>query len=135
VNSAFPRDVVLADNGPTRASHLGIVSLPRNRQPLGTLCLSSKTVRGASCAEYDSRILISRPHLSSLIVTQITSLSIMSYKAGIVKAISELKERNGSSSIAIKKHMQVSDYFTETCIVFMFAVLVINACCFSYLFI
>lgn len=31
----------------------------------------------------------------------------MSYKAGIVKAISELKERNGSSSIAIKKHMQV----------------------------
>ena len=30
----------------------------------------------------------------------------MSYKAGIVKAITELKDRTGSSSIAIKKHMQ-----------------------------
>ena len=30
----------------------------------------------------------------------------MSYKAGIVEAITELKDRNGSSSIAIKKHMQ-----------------------------
>jgi hypothetical protein len=60
-----------------------------------------------------------------LLFPQTASLSIMSYKAGIVKAISELKERNGSSSIAIKKHMQVSDYFTETCIVFMLAVLVL----------
>ena len=33
---------------------------------------------------------------------------IMSYKAGIVKAISELKDRTGSSSIAIKKHMQAN---------------------------
>ena len=32
----------------------------------------------------------------------------MSYKAGIVKAISELKDRTGSSSIAIKKHMQAN---------------------------
>jgi histone H1/5 len=32
----------------------------------------------------------------------------MSYKAGIVKAITELKERTGSSSIAIKKHMQAA---------------------------
>ncbi len=31
----------------------------------------------------------------------------MSYKAGIVKAITELKDRTGSSSISIKKHMQV----------------------------
>jgi hypothetical protein len=30
----------------------------------------------------------------------------MSYKAGIIKAITELKDRKGSSSIAIKKHMQ-----------------------------
>ena len=30
----------------------------------------------------------------------------MTYKEGIVKAITELKDRNGSSSIAIKKHMQ-----------------------------
>lgn len=30
----------------------------------------------------------------------------MSYKAGIVKAIEELKDRTGSSMIAIKKHMQ-----------------------------
>jgi len=30
----------------------------------------------------------------------------MSYKAGIVKAIQELGDRTGSSSIAIKKHMQ-----------------------------
>jgi histone H1/5 len=30
----------------------------------------------------------------------------MSYKAGIIKAITELKDRSGSSSIAIKKHMQ-----------------------------
>jgi histone H1/5 len=30
----------------------------------------------------------------------------MSYKAGIIKAITELKDRTGSSSIAIKKHMQ-----------------------------
>jgi histone H1/5 len=30
----------------------------------------------------------------------------MSYKAGIVEAITELKDRTGSSSIAIKKHMQ-----------------------------
>ncbi|KAL7516303.1 hypothetical protein ACHAWF_000041, partial [Thalassiosira exigua] len=28
----------------------------------------------------------------------------MSYKAGIIKAITELKDRTGSSSIAIKKH-------------------------------
>ena len=30
----------------------------------------------------------------------------MSYKAGIIKAIEELKDRGGSSMIAIKKHMQ-----------------------------
>jgi histone H1/5 len=30
----------------------------------------------------------------------------MSYKAGITLAITELKDRNGSSMIAIKKHMQ-----------------------------
>jgi linker histone H1 and H5 family len=30
----------------------------------------------------------------------------MSYKAGITSAITELKDRNGSSMIAIKKHMQ-----------------------------
>ena len=30
----------------------------------------------------------------------------MSYKAGIFTAITELKDRTGSSSIAIKKHMQ-----------------------------
>merc|ERR1719188_2521355 len=30
----------------------------------------------------------------------------MSYKAGIIEAIEELKERSGSSSIAIKKYMQ-----------------------------
>ena len=32
----------------------------------------------------------------------------MSYKAGIVKAIDELKDRTGSSMIAIKKHMQAN---------------------------
>ena len=32
----------------------------------------------------------------------------MSYKAGIVAAIKELKDRTGSSSIAIKKHMQAN---------------------------
>ena len=32
----------------------------------------------------------------------------MSYKEGILSAISALKERSGSSSIAIKKHMQAS---------------------------
>jgi histone H1/5 len=32
----------------------------------------------------------------------------MSYKAEIVKAITALKDRNGSSSIAIKKHMQAN---------------------------
>ncbi len=32
----------------------------------------------------------------------------MSYKAGIVAAITELKDRTGSSSIAIKKHMQAN---------------------------
>eukprot|EP00956_Cyclotella_meneghiniana_P002827 scaffold3321_cov25-Cyclotella_meneghiniana.AAC.1 len=37
-----------------------------------------------------------------------TTTIIMSYKAGIVKAISELKDRTGSSSIAIKKHMQAN---------------------------
>lgn len=30
----------------------------------------------------------------------------MSYKAGITKAIEELKDRTGSSSTATKKHMQ-----------------------------
>ncbi|KAL3934089.1 MAG: hypothetical protein SGBAC_010116 [Bacillariaceae sp.] len=30
----------------------------------------------------------------------------MSYKEGIILAITELKDRNGSSMIAIKKHMQ-----------------------------
>jgi histone H1/5 len=30
----------------------------------------------------------------------------MSYKAGIMLAITELKDRNGSTMIAIKKHMQ-----------------------------
>ena len=34
------------------------------------------------------------------------SISTMSYKAGIVAAITELKDRTGSSTIAIKKHMQ-----------------------------
>merc|ERR1712194_742827 len=32
--------------------------------------------------------------------------NIMSYKAGIIEAIEELKERSGSSSIAVKKYMQ-----------------------------
>ena len=32
----------------------------------------------------------------------------MSYKAGIITAITELKDRTGSSSIAIKKHMQAN---------------------------
>ena len=32
----------------------------------------------------------------------------MSYKAGIIQAITELKDRTGSSSIAIKKHMQAN---------------------------
>ena len=32
----------------------------------------------------------------------------MSYKAGIIAAITELKDRSGSSSIAIKKHMQAN---------------------------
>jgi len=32
----------------------------------------------------------------------------MSYKAGIIKAIDELKDRTGSSMIAIKKHMQAN---------------------------
>ena len=32
----------------------------------------------------------------------------MSYKAGIFAAIAELKDRTGSSSIAIKKHMQAN---------------------------
>jgi histone H1/5 len=30
----------------------------------------------------------------------------MSYKEGIINAVTELKDRNGSSMIAIKKHMQ-----------------------------
>merc|ERR1712194_687597 len=33
---------------------------------------------------------------------------IMSYKAGIIAAITELKDRTGSSSIAIKKRMQAN---------------------------
>ena len=32
----------------------------------------------------------------------------MSYKAGIFSAVTELKDRTGSSSIAIKKHMQAN---------------------------
>ena len=32
----------------------------------------------------------------------------MSYKAGIAAAIAELKDRNGSSMIAIKKYMQAN---------------------------
>eukprot|EP00566_Odontella_aurita_P037646 CAMPEP_0113587602 /NCGR_PEP_ID=MMETSP0015_2-20120614/35004_1 /TAXON_ID=2838 /ORGANISM="Odontella" /LENGTH=34 /DNA_ID=CAMNT_0000493289 /DNA_START=271 /DNA_END=371 /DNA_ORIENTATION=+ /assembly_acc=CAM_ASM_000160 len=32
----------------------------------------------------------------------------MSYKAGVIKAIDELKDRTGSSMIAIKKHMQAN---------------------------
>lgn len=36
----------------------------------------------------------------------ISIIIIMSYKAGIIQAISELKDRNGSSMIAIKKFMQ-----------------------------
>ena len=32
----------------------------------------------------------------------------MSYKSGIITAITELKDRTGSSSIAIKKHMQAN---------------------------
>ena len=32
----------------------------------------------------------------------------MSYKAGIITAITELKDRTSSSSIAIKKHLQVN---------------------------
>jgi len=36
----------------------------------------------------------------------INTISTMSYKTGIITAITELKDRTGSSSIAIKKHMQ-----------------------------
>ncbi|KAL7544149.1 hypothetical protein ACHAWF_007537 [Thalassiosira exigua] len=32
----------------------------------------------------------------------------MSYKAGIIKAITELKDRTDSSSVVIKKHMQAA---------------------------
>jgi len=32
----------------------------------------------------------------------------MSYKEGIIKSIEELKDRNGSSMISIKKHMQAN---------------------------
>merc|ERR1712085_112782 len=35
-------------------------------------------------------------------------MGTMSYKAGIITAITELKDRTGSSSIAIKKHMQAN---------------------------
>ena len=42
----------------------------------------------------------------------------MSYKAGIIKAITELKERTGSSSIAIKKHMQVSKILLRSSLLF-----------------
>ena len=45
-------------------------------------------------------------HFLSYICSGKQDIIIMSYKAGIVKAIQELKDRNGSSSIAIKKHMQ-----------------------------
>eukprot|EP01082_Thalassiosira_pseudonana_P000274 g390.t1 g390 contig1:944977-946168(-) len=61
-----------------------------------------------------------RTKLSSLSISQIKTLKespkfsqtkttiTMSYKAGIAKAITELKDRTGSSSIAIKKHMQAN---------------------------
>ena len=39
---------------------------------------------------------------------RINHLVTMLYKAGIIAAITELKERTGSSSIAIKKHMQAN---------------------------
>lgn len=39
---------------------------------------------------------------------QINTISTMSYKAGVFAAITELKDRTGSSSIAIKKHMQAN---------------------------
>ena len=38
----------------------------------------------------------------------ITFIRIMTYKAGIITAIQELGDRNGSSSISIKKHMQAN---------------------------
>ena len=41
-------------------------------------------------------------------ILQLSKIFNMSYKAGIVAAITELKDRTGSSSIAVKKHMQVS---------------------------
>jgi histone H1/5 len=50
---------------------------------------------------FRSFVLLSSPQ-------QINPTKTMSYKAGIVKAISELKDRTGSSSIAIKKHMQAN---------------------------
>ena len=60
------------------------------------------------------------------------SLPNMSYKAGIVKAISELKERNGSSSIAIKKHMQVRGQYllvnTTPLVLFVVANLIPRLC-------
>jgi hypothetical protein len=46
-----------------------------------------------------------RPHQTPSTANQTIT---MSYKAGIVKAISELKDRTGSSTIAIKKHMQAN---------------------------
>lgn len=54
--------------------------------------------------------LPSKPSTSLLIVRPQTSAheSKMSYKEGIIKAISELKDRTGSSMPAIKKHMMTN---------------------------
>ena len=39
---------------------------------------------------------------------QFKTIITMSYKSGIITAITELKDRTGSSSIAVKKHMQAN---------------------------
>ena len=47
-------------------------------------------------------------HCALFFTVSVQAITTMSYKAGIVTAITELKDRTGSSSIAIKKHMQAN---------------------------
>ena len=72
------------------------IFMARLRTAILTVSYSQFYILAAySCLFISQEILLERPIK-------------MSYKAGIIKAIEELKDRTGSSMISIKKHMQAN---------------------------
>ena len=76
-----------------------VLELPR-QVLTSDLCLLTQPCR--------SFLVLTPSLLSTSFPLQFEAIIIMSYKAGIITAITGLKDRTGSSSIAIKKSMQAT---------------------------